>query len=69
MTHTEGTVIVHAIISKSGHIESAEVVSGPALLRQSALDAVEAARYQPYLLNHQPTEVETTITITFHMNG
>lgn len=68
-THTEGTVIVQAIISKTGHIESAHVLSGPNLLQGAALAAVEAARYQPYLLNNQPTEVETTITITFHMNG
>ncbi|HEY4354592.1 MAG TPA: TonB family protein [Acidobacteriaceae bacterium] len=68
-THKEGTVIVQAIISKTGRIESARVVSGPAMLAGAALEAVEAARYQPYLLNNQPTEVETTITITFHMNG
>ena len=60
-----GTVIVTAVISKSGMIESLQVVSGPEMLRSAALDAIRAARYQPYLLNGDPTEVQTTITINF----
>jgi periplasmic protein TonB len=67
--HQEGTVIIHAIISKSGRIESANVVSGPALLQGAALEAVRSARYRPYLLNGQPTEVDTTFSIVFRMNG
>jgi protein TonB len=39
------------------------------MLRQAALDAVSAARYRPYLLNGQPTEVETTITVVFTLGG
>lgn len=64
-SHIEGTVVIEAIISKIGRIESAHVLSGPAMLRQAALDAVGAARYSPYKLNGQPTEVQTTITISF----
>jgi protein TonB len=64
-----GTVIVTAVISKSGMIESLQVVSGPEMLRGAALDAIRAARYQPYLLNGDPTEVQTTITINFTMGS
>jgi protein TonB len=39
------------------------------MLQQSALDAVRSARYRPYLLNGEPTEVETTITVRFHLGG
>jgi len=67
--HIEGVVRVEAIISKSGHIESAHVVSGPEMLRQSALDAIRNARYTPYLLNGSPTEVETTITVNFKLSS
>ena len=67
--HLEGTVVIQAIISQSGHIESAHVVSGPAMLQGAALDAVRGARYRPYLLNNQPTEVDTTISITFRMGS
>jgi protein TonB len=69
MSRTEGTVVIQAIISKSGHIESAHVISGPAMLQGAAIDAVRAARYHPYLLNNEPTEVETTISIIFHLSS
>ena len=69
ITHTEGTVIIDAIISRSGSIESARVLSGPPMLQRAALDAVQRARYLPFLLNGQPTEVQTTITINFRMGG
>jgi len=65
----QGTVIIHAIISKSGTIESARVISGPIMLQGSALEAVRNARYHPYLLNHQPTEVETTFSINFRLGS
>lgn len=65
--HQEGTVTIHAIISKEGHIESATVVGGPQLLAQAALEAVRNARYRPYLLNGIPTEVDTTFQINFRL--
>jgi protein TonB len=69
ITHTEGTVVIDAIISRTGSIESERVLSGPAVLQQAALEAVRQARYHPFLLNGQPTEVQTTITIVFRMGG
>jgi periplasmic protein TonB len=63
----EGTVVVEAIISKGGTIESLHAVSGPDLLRQAAIDAIRVARYQPFKLNGEPTEVQTTITVNFRM--
>jgi periplasmic protein TonB len=65
--HMEGTVVLQATISKSGVIEGLRVLSGPPLLRQAALDAVQQWRYRPYLLNGEPVEVETTINVVFTM--
>ncbi|HEX9200042.1 MAG TPA: TonB family protein [Acidobacteriaceae bacterium] len=65
----QGVVIMHAIISKTGDIENLEVISGPELLRQSAMDAVGQWKYKPYLLNGQPTEVETTINVNYTFGG
>ncbi|WP_263409562.1 energy transducer TonB [Terriglobus tenax] len=65
----QGNVVVSAVISKSGSVESLQVVSGPEMLRNAALEAIRAARYQPYLLNGEPTEVQTTITIHFTMGS
>jgi protein TonB len=69
LSHSEGTVVVQAVISKSGHIESARVVSGPPVLQAAALQAVREARYRPFLLNGLPTEVETTVSITFRLGS
>ena len=63
----EGTVILQAMISKSGTIEHLQVVSGPSMLQQAALDAVKTWRYRPYLLNDQPIEVETTVSVIFKL--
>jgi len=69
ITHTQGTVVIDAIISRTGTIESTRVLSGPPMLQPAALDAVRQARYRPFLLNGQPTEVQTTITINFRLGG
>jgi protein TonB len=64
-----GTVVLAAAISKSGLIENLRVLSGPAMLHNSAMDAVKNWRYRPYLLNGQPVEVETTINVVFSMGS
>jgi protein TonB len=64
-----GTVVVEAIISKAGMIESLHVISGPEMLRASAMNAIRAARYQPFRMNGEPTEVQTTITVNFTLGG
>ena len=65
----EGTVVIHAIISKDGRIESANAVSGPTILQGAALEAVRSARYRPFRLNGEPTEVDTTFSIIFHLGS
>jgi protein TonB len=69
VSRTEGIVVIQAIISKSGRIESAHVVSGNPMLQSAALEAVREARYHPFLLNDEPTEVEATISINFRLNN
>jgi protein TonB len=65
----QGAVVLAATISKSGTIENLHVVSGHPMLVQAAMDAVKQWRYKPFLLSGEPTEVETTITVNFNMNG
>jgi protein TonB len=47
----QGAVVMEAVISKAGRIESLRALSGPEMLRGAALTAVQAARYRPYLLS------------------
>ena len=65
----QGSVVLHAIISKTGGIENLQVVSGHPMLTQSALDAVKQWKYKPYFLNGEPVEVDTTITVNFTLAG
>ncbi len=65
----QGTVIVEAVISRTGTIESLHVVSGPPMLREAAMEAIRTARYQPYKLNDEPIEVETMITVNFKIGA
>jgi protein TonB len=62
---SEGTVSLQALISKEGHIESLRVIEGPPLLQQAAIDAIQKWTYRPYLLNGEPVEVETTVSVLF----
>jgi protein TonB len=64
-----GTVVVTATIDAQGRIVGAKAISGPLMLRQAAAEAVMEARYRPFLLNGQPTEVETTFSINFVMGS
>jgi TonB family protein len=65
--HVQGAVILHAIISKQGTMENLSVISGNGMLVASAMDAVRQWTYRPYLLNGQPVEVETSITVNYTM--
>lgn len=64
----QGTVRLQAIIAKDGSVQELQVLSGPPLLVQAALDAVRQWRYSPTLLNGEPVEVVTTIDVIFSLN-
>jgi protein TonB len=63
--HVQGAVVLHAFISKTGTIQKLSVVSGNPMLTNAAMEAVQNWKYRPYLLNGEPTEVETTVTVNF----
>jgi protein TonB len=65
--HMQGTVVVAAIISRTGAIERLQVTSGPMILRQAAIDAIGRAHYKPFKLNGESIEVETTISVVFSL--
>ncbi len=69
MAGLQGAVRLRAIISKTGTIENLTVMGGPPMLIAAAVDAVKQWRYRPYLLNGEPIEVETEITVNFTLAG
>jgi len=63
----QGSVLLHAIVSKDGRPLSLQVLNSqinPDLAR-AAVEAVSQWRYQPTLLNGEPVEIDTTITVNF----
>jgi periplasmic protein TonB len=65
----QGPVILQAMIGKSGAIENLRLLSGHPILAPAAIEAVRQWRYRPYILNGEPVEVETQITVNFSLAG
>jgi protein TonB len=65
----QGAVVLAAIIGKDGTVQNLHVLNGHPLLTQAALDAVKQWRYKPYILNGEPVEVDTQITVNFTLSG
>jgi protein TonB len=61
--------VLQAVISKQGVIENLKVLSGHPMLAPAAIEAVRQWRYRPYVLNNEPVEVETQITVNFSLGG
>jgi protein TonB len=65
----QGQVVLEAIIAKDGTIQNLRLVQGHPMLAPSAIEAVKQWRYKPYILNGEPVEVSTTITVNFTLAG
>jgi protein TonB len=63
----EGAVIMETIVGRDGRILEVKVISGHPLLIQAAVDAVRRWCYKPTLLNGQPVEVVSTVSVNFVM--
>jgi protein TonB len=64
----EGTVVLMAVIGKDGTVQDVRVQSGLSILAQAAIEAVKQWRYRPYLLNGEPVEIDSQITINFNLS-
>jgi protein TonB len=64
---TEGVVELLATISKGGDISAVKVLSGDAQLSHAAVEAVKQWKYKPYLLNGEPVEIQTQVTVKFKL--
>jgi TonB family protein len=67
-TNVQGPVELRVLVDTGGDIIVLKVVNGDELLRQAAADAVGQWRFKPYVLNGEPIEMETTITINFRLH-
>jgi periplasmic protein TonB len=65
----QGTVVLKAMISKTGDLKELNLVSGHPMLAPAAIDAVRQWKFKPYLLNGDAVEVETQIQVNFRLSG
>jgi periplasmic protein TonB len=66
-THREGRVELRARIGTDGTIQSLEIVGGDPMFYLSAREAVSQWHYKPLILNGQPVEIDTHITVIYTM--
>jgi len=64
----QGTVVLKVQINKSGDVVNLQLVSGHPMLAPAAIEAVKKWKYMPYLLNGEPVEVETSVTVNFTLS-
>lgn len=65
----EGTVVLIAVIGKDGSVLDVRVENGLPILAQAAIQAVRQWRYKPYLINGEPVEVESRVTVNFTLGA
>jgi protein TonB len=65
--HVHGMVVIDAIIDEHGNVVQEKVVSGHPLLIQAALKAVSARKYEPTILDGEPTPVDLRVEVNFQM--
>ena len=68
IARVSGTVHLIGTIGKDGMIEQLQVVSGPPLLVQAAVEAVRQWVYRPTMLNSKPVEVIAPIEVIFSLS-
>jgi TonB family protein len=60
-----GSVVLTAIVSRTGAVENVKAVRGPEPLAEAAAEAVRQWVYEPYRRNGEPVAVQTTIIVRF----
>lgn len=66
--NVQGVVMLDAIIGRDGTVQELHRISGPDELTSAAEDAVKLWRFEPYRINGQPVEVETTLALDVKPN-
>jgi periplasmic protein TonB len=60
-----GIVVIDAIIDENGNVKGMRVISGHPLLIQAALTAVSKRRYEPTVLDGEPTPIALRVEVSF----
>jgi hypothetical protein len=61
----EGIVELHALVGRSGQVNSVKQVSGPGILAAAGEKALHEWRYEPTFINGDPVETHVDVTMVF----
>jgi TonB family protein len=61
----QGIIAVAMVVAKDGSVTSTKPLNGPDVLANAATDALRWWRFEPYRVNGEPAEVETTVAVEF----
>jgi TonB family protein len=61
----QGKVWIHLLISETGDVESADIISGHPDLARAALEAMKKWKFKPYIRNGKPVKVSTKMPFDF----
>jgi TonB family protein len=67
--HVQGPVVLKVFVSGAGTVEKAFVVSGPAMLRGSAIEGAKGWVFKPMMAGTQAVRFFTDVTFDFKTSG
>jgi protein TonB len=62
-----GMVVIEAIIDERGNVIQEKVISGHPLLVPAAMKAVSQRKYEPTILDGEPTQVDLRVEVNFQL--
>jgi periplasmic protein TonB len=63
-----GRVVIQAVIDETGKVIDVRLVSGPVLLSTAVIAAVSKERFEPMLLNGEPTRCDLLVQVSFRLD-
>jgi TonB family protein len=65
----QGVVVLDVVVGPDGSVVQMRALNGPEVLSRAAMEALRWWKFQPYRVNGQPVDVETTVAVEFRRPG
>src|SRR5438270_9870680 len=61
----QGVIVLDVVVGPDGSVVQMRALNGPEVLSRAAIEALRWWKFQPYRVNGQPVDVETTVAVEF----
>jgi protein TonB len=65
----QGVIVLDVVVGPDGSVIQMRALNGPEVLSRAAMEALRWWKFQPYRVNGQPVDVETTVAVEFQRPG